>query len=52
MNNRTEATANTSVIEDWMIDLLEDDRPAGHGVAKRLSDDLGWIYPATFIHTN
>ncbi|MEO9170750.1 MAG: hypothetical protein ABI282_02805 [Candidatus Baltobacteraceae bacterium] len=41
-----------SQIEDWMIYLLEDDRPATSGVASRMTDGLGWMYPSSFIRPN
>ena len=54
MNDRTETPAprRASQIEDWMIYLLEDDRPATNGVASRLSDGLGWMYLASFVRNN
>ncbi len=41
-----------SHIEDWMIDLLEDDRPAPENVRARMTDGLGWMYIASFITEN
>lgn len=53
MNDRTETPARrSSQIEDWMIYLLEDDRPATYGVASRLTDGLGWMYTASFVRSN
>ncbi|MDP9110655.1 MAG: hypothetical protein M3M96_03360 [Candidatus Eremiobacteraeota bacterium] len=54
MNDRAEANTPSrgSQIEDWMIYLLEDDRPATFGVTSRLTDGLGWMYVASFVRNN
>ena len=41
-----------SQIEDWMIYLLEDDRPASPRIASRITDGLGWMYVASFVREN
>ncbi len=40
------------VIADWMIDLLEDDRPADTECELRVSDGLHWMYRASFVRHN
>ncbi|MDQ2865697.1 MAG: hypothetical protein M3R51_05675 [Candidatus Eremiobacteraeota bacterium] len=54
MKDRTKVPEpnRASQIEDWMIYLLEDDRPAVFGAASRLTDGLGWMYVASFIRPN
>lgn len=51
MNKGTEFSMRVIAIEDWMIDLLEDDRPACRDVVERLSD-LHWMYTAAFVRSN
>ena len=51
MQDRTEFSIRTIAIEDWMIDLLEDDRPAPARSAARLTD-LHWMYNAALIRPN
>ena len=43
---------NTSAIDDWMIDLLEDDRVVEDRSALRVSDGLHWMYRSALIRAN
>jgi hypothetical protein len=40
------------VIEEWMIELLEDDRPVELESEDRVSDGLHWMYRASLIRYN
>ncbi len=51
MNESTEFSMRVIAIEDWMIDLLEDDRPACKDAVERLTD-LHWIYTAALVRFN
>ena len=51
MNESTEFSMRVIAIEDWMIDLLEDDRPACTDVVERLTR-LHWIYTAALVRHN
>lgn len=44
--------SSSSTIEDWMIELLEDDRPAGPDVLLTMTDGLSWVYEASFVRHN
>jgi hypothetical protein len=41
-----------SNITDWMIDLLEDDRPVPYFVRDELSEGLHWMYKASLVRRN
>ncbi len=43
---------HTSAIDDWMIDLLEDDRECEDIASLRVSDGLHWMYRAALIRRN
>lgn len=51
MNESTEFSMRVIAIEDWMIDLVEDDRPACKDAVERLTD-LHWIYTAALVRFN
>ncbi len=51
MNQSKEFSIRAIAIEDWMIDLLEDDRPATSEVVDRLTT-LHWIYTAALVRHN
>lgn len=40
------------VIEEWMIELLEDDRPMELGNECQVTDGLHWMYRAALIRYN
>ena len=40
------------VIEEWMIELLEDDRPTELVSTQQVSDGLHWMYRASLIRYN
>ncbi|MDE2480614.1 MAG: hypothetical protein KGN02_00315 [bacterium] len=42
----------TSAIDDWMIDLLEDDRVVDEPLELRVSDGIHWMYRAALIRKN
>ena len=52
MNDATPNRKASEVIEDWMIGLLEDDRPARRDTIKLMSHGLGWMYHAALIRSN
>jgi len=47
-----DAPDDMCIIEEWMIELLEDDRPAEPGAHTRVSDGLHWMYRASLIRYN
>lgn len=40
------------VIEEWMIELLEDDRPMELASENQVSDGLHWMYRASLVRYN
>lgn len=51
MNESTKFSIRAIAIEDWMIELLEDDRPACQDAVERLTH-LHWIYTAALVRFN
>ena len=47
-----DAPDDMCVIEEWMIELLEDDRPVDHAECVEVSDGLHWMYRASLIRYN
>ena len=47
-----DAQDDMCVIEDWMIELLEDDRPVDQTFGFQVSDGLHWMYRASLIRYN
>jgi hypothetical protein len=41
-----------TVVEDWMIELLEDDRLAEAECDVRVSEGLHWMYRASLLRYN
>jgi len=52
MNDATPNPGTDDLIADWMIALLEDDRPARADTMKALQPGLTWIYEASLIRSN
>lgn len=51
MNDSTKFSMRAIAIEDWMIDMLEDDRPACSDAVERLTP-MHWIYTAALVRSN
>ncbi|HET9030681.1 MAG TPA: hypothetical protein VFN49_10925 [Candidatus Aquilonibacter sp.] len=47
-----DAPDDMCVIEEWMIELLEDDRPVEHCASIEVSDGLHWMYRAALVRYN
>lgn len=48
-----DAPDDMCIIEEWMIELLEDDRPVEHAFGPpQVSDGLHWMYRASLIRQN
>jgi hypothetical protein len=47
-----DAPDDMCIIDDWMIELVEDDRPAEPGCDARVSEGLHWMYRASLIRYN
>jgi hypothetical protein len=47
-----DAADDMCVIEEWMIELLEDDRPVEYARKPEVSDGLHWMYRAALIRQN
>ncbi len=48
-----DAPDDMCVIEEWMLELLEDDRPIEYAFRpKQVSDGLHWMYRASLIRHN
>ncbi len=47
-----DAPDDMCVIEEWMIELLEDDRPVEHAFGLQVSEGLHWMYRASLIRQN
>lgn len=47
-----ERAARPSHIEDWMLDLLDEDRHVDDPGALRLSDGIHWLYHRSLIRPN
>lgn len=45
-------TGRESAIQDWMIQLLDDDRVAEYDVTLTFSPGLHWMYRASLIRPN
>ncbi len=47
-----DAPDDMCIIEDWMIELIEDDRQAEPECRAHVSDGLHWMYRASLIRYN
>jgi hypothetical protein len=52
MNDATPNRKGSEINEDWMIGLLEDDRPARRESINEVRPGISWMYRAALIRSN